>query len=169
MEFLSLGRRRLSYKTSLTERRGTIRGGCICMVVSQPLLQLFLLAIRGGEGVISAFVQERSELRFSGLGLGPPPPPPPPLLLIIFAQSLKNQLVCENAFVGGKNRTRELLALGCELLHGPSSIEQIIGASVLRQTIKRFLLCNRTDTLQIFFSFWVHALQITEIRKQIAS
>ena len=168
MEFLSLGRRRLSYKTSLTERRGTIRGGCICMVVSQPLLQLFLLAIRGGKGVISAFVQERSELRFSRLRIGTTPPPPP-LLLIIFAQSLKNQLVCENAFVGGKNRTRELLALGCELLHGPSSIEQIIGASVLRQTIKRFLLCNRTDTLQIFFSFWVHALQITEIRKQIAS
>ena len=80
-------------------------------------------------------------------------PPPPPLLLIIFAQSLKNQLVCENAFEGGKNRTRELLALGFELLHGPSSIEQIIGASVLRQTIKRFLLCNRTDTLQTFFSF----------------
>ena len=120
------------------------------MVVSQPLLQLFLLAIRGGKGVISAFVQERSELRFSRLRIDTPPPP---LLLIIFAQSLKNQLVCENAFEGGKNRTRELLALGFELLHGPSSIEQIIGASVLRQTIKRFLLCNRTDTLQTFFSF----------------
>lgn len=101
----------------------------------------------GGKWVGKPLYRRDQSYGLAVCALTPPPPPPSP---DCFCTVPKKSAGLWKSLSRGKKSDKGV-ALGCELLHGPSSIEQIIGASVLRQTIKRFLLCNRTDTLQTFF------------------